>query len=101
MRYVSRAALLFLFVLGACLAIGCSEKSTEPKDSPPPSTVMKHIWSERFGDASGQYAQGVAADTSGNMIVTVARCRGESRAQTRRLSRRLNETLIRSIIQSD
>ena len=70
MRYVSRAALLFLFVLGACLAIGCSEKSTEPKDSPPPSTVMKHLWSERFGDASGQYAQGVAADASGNMIVT-------------------------------
>ena len=70
MRYVNRAALLFLFILGACLSVGCSEKSTEPKDSPPPSTVMKHLWSERFGDASGQYAQGVAADASGNMIVT-------------------------------
>ena len=69
MHYVSRAALLFLFVLGACLAIGCSDKSTEPENKPPSTTVMKHLWSERFGDASSQIALAVAVDVSDNVIV--------------------------------
>ena len=70
MRYVSRAALLFLFVLGACLAIGCSDKSTEPENKPPQSTPMKHLWSERFGDGSGAVGRAVGVDNSGNAIVT-------------------------------
>jgi hypothetical protein len=70
MRYVSRAALLFLFVLGACLSAGCSDESTEPENNPPPSTALKHLWSKRFGDGVGQRAYSVAVDASGNVIVT-------------------------------
>ena len=68
MRYVSWAAFLFLLVLGACLAIGCSEKSTGPDSNPPPSPG-KHLWSKCFGDGSDQYAIAVAVDASRNLIV--------------------------------
>ena len=70
MRYVSRAALLFLFVLGACLSAGCSDESTEPENNPPPSTALKHLWSKRFGDGNGAVGRAVAVDASGNAIVT-------------------------------
>jgi hypothetical protein len=67
MRYVTKTALLLLFV--ASLAIGCSAKKTGPDNKPSPSTGMKHLWSKRFGDANSQQALAVAGDASGNVIV--------------------------------
>ena len=69
MRDVSRAAFVFLLVLGTCLAIGCSDNGTGPDNNPPPSTG-KHLWSKGFGDGSHQAAEAVAVDASGNVIVT-------------------------------
>ncbi len=69
MRFVTRAACAVLLTLAAYVSTGCSDKGTEPeKDKPSPT--WRHQWSKRFGDASGQYARAVAADTSGNSIVT-------------------------------
>lgn len=68
MRYMGRAASLSLLVLGACLAIGCSEKSTNPENHPPPST-SKHLWSHRFGDGDAQFGKALAVDASGNVVV--------------------------------
>jgi hypothetical protein len=69
MRYVNRAAFPLLLMLGVCLAVGCSDKSTNPENHPPPST-SKHLWSQRFGDGSAQFGEAVAVDASGNVIVT-------------------------------
>jgi len=69
MRDVSRAAFVFLLVLGTCLAIGCSDNGTGPDNNPPPSTG-KHLWSKCFGDGSIQIAYAVVDDASGNVIVT-------------------------------
>ena len=69
MRFVTRAACAVLLTLTAYVSAGCGDKGTEPeKDKPSPT--WRHQWSKRFGDASGQYARAVAADTSGNSIVT-------------------------------
>jgi len=67
MRYVSRAAFLFLLVVGGCLAGGCSE-TTGPDENHGPSTG-KHLWSKSFGDWDSQWAHAVAVDASGNVIV--------------------------------
>jgi len=67
MRYVSRAAFLFLLVVGGCLAGGCSE-TTGPDENHGPSTG-KHLWSKSFGDWDSQWAPAVAVDASGNVIV--------------------------------
>ena len=65
-RFASRAFLICLPVLCACLPIGCGDKGAEPgDDNHPPSTVIKHLWSQRFGDGSHQLAYAVAGDVSG------------------------------------
>jgi deoxycytidylate deaminase len=69
MLYVNRATLLFLLVLVTCLAVGCSEESTGPNNNPPP-LPGNYLWSKRFGDGNDQYVNAVAADASGNVIVT-------------------------------
>jgi hypothetical protein len=43
MRFVSRAALMLLLVVGACLSVGCSEKTTGTDKNPPPSPG-KYLW---------------------------------------------------------
>jgi hypothetical protein len=68
MRDITRTVILFVFALGVCLAIGCSEESTAP-DNNPPSLPGKHLWSKRFGDGSNQHAKAAAVDASGNVIV--------------------------------
>ena len=68
LHYVNRAAFLFLLVLVAYMAVGCSEESTGPNDNPPP-LPGKHLWSKRFGDGSNQHAKAAAVDASGNVIV--------------------------------
>jgi hypothetical protein len=70
MRHVNRAALVSALVFGAFLSMGCGDKSTEPKDNPAPSAPMRHVWSDSYGAAAGQFTQGIAADDSGNVIVT-------------------------------
>jgi hypothetical protein len=69
LHYVNRAAFLFLLVLVAYMAVGCSEESTGPNDNPP-SLSGKHLWSMSFGDGSDQGALAVAVDASGNVIGT-------------------------------
>ena len=64
----SRVAVLLSLAAGACLAIGCSDDSTEPDNKPAP-TPGKHIWSMRFGDAIDQSGNALAIDASGNTII--------------------------------
>ena len=68
MRFANGVALVLLLVLGECMSIGCSDKSTEP-EPPPPAIGMKHLWSKRFGDESFQGTSAVAFDASGHVIV--------------------------------
>jgi hypothetical protein len=68
MRSVSKAALVFLLVLGPIVLVGCGDDSTGPSNPPP--SAGEHLWSKRLGDQSGQWANSVAIDVSGNVIVT-------------------------------
>lgn len=63
----SRIVLLPLLLSGVCLAAGCSDDSTGPKDNAPPG---EHLWSARYGDASFQYGDDIRADVLGNVVVT-------------------------------
>jgi hypothetical protein len=69
MHFTSKAALMLLLVVGACLSVGCSEETTAPDNNPPPPPG-KHLWSMHFGDASSQMPTAVAVDASGNIFVT-------------------------------
>ena len=69
MRFVTRAALVVLLMLGAYVSTGCGDKGTEPEKDHS-SSAWKHLWSKRFGDTSPQYAGAVAVDASKNAIVT-------------------------------
>lgn len=69
MRFMSRTAVMLLLVVGACLSVGCSEKTTGPDKNPPLSTG-EYLWSNRFGDETTQNASEVAVDALGNVIVT-------------------------------
>ena len=67
MLRTSRVACSFLIVLGVCLGFGCSDKSTEPGDTPSP--LPTHLWSKQFGDENQQILPSVAVDAAGNTIV--------------------------------
>ena len=70
MRCLSKAVFLLSLVYGVCLAAGCSEKSTGPRNNPPPMPSGKHLWSKRLGDESIQSISAPAVDASGNVIIT-------------------------------
>ena len=68
MCYSRLAAFRLLLVLVSGLAIGCSDKTTEPHNTFQPADES-HLWSKRFGDEDFQAGLAIFVDASENVII--------------------------------